>query len=65
MFFIVELIRYKRNSLIKLEKGQTEKWKKLASLDNINYIRQKEPKGLGHAVWFARNFIGDEPFAVV
>ncbi|MEH6888041.1 sugar phosphate nucleotidyltransferase, partial [Priestia megaterium] len=29
------------------------------------YIRQKEPKGLGHAVWCARNFIGDEPFAVL
>ncbi|WP_391207659.1 UTP--glucose-1-phosphate uridylyltransferase GalU [Psychrobacillus sp. L4] len=31
----------------------------------IHYIRQKEPKGLGHAVWCARNFIGDEPFAVL
>ena len=25
----------------------------------------KEPKGLGHAVWCARKFIGDEPFAVL
>lgn len=32
---------------------------------NIHYIRQKEPKGLGHAVWCARKFIGDEPFAVL
>lgn len=32
---------------------------------DIHYIRQKEPKGLGHAVWCARNFIGDEPFAVL
>lgn len=31
----------------------------------IHYIRQKEPKGLGHAIWCARNFIGDEPFAVL
>ena len=31
----------------------------------IHYIRQKEPKGLGHAVWSARKFIGDEPFAVL
>ncbi|MGG3940333.1 UTP--glucose-1-phosphate uridylyltransferase GalU [Peribacillus psychrosaccharolyticus] len=31
----------------------------------IHYIRQKEPKGLGHAVWCARNFIGNEPFAVL
>ncbi|WP_017153509.1 UTP--glucose-1-phosphate uridylyltransferase GalU [Bacillus bingmayongensis] len=32
---------------------------------NIHYIRQKEPKGLGHAVWCARKFIGNEPFAVL
>jgi len=32
---------------------------------DIHYIRQKEAKGLGHAVWCARNFIGDEPFAVL
>ncbi|MGP1909968.1 UTP--glucose-1-phosphate uridylyltransferase GalU [Metabacillus sp. JX24] len=32
---------------------------------NLHYIRQKEPKGLGHAVWCARKFVGDEPFAVL
>lgn len=32
---------------------------------NLHYIRQKEPKGLGHAVWCARKFIGNEPFAVL
>lgn len=37
---------------------------KSAKID-IHYIRQKEPKGLGHAVWCARKFIGDEPFAVL
>ena len=31
----------------------------------IYYIRQKEPKGLGHAVLCAKHFIGDEPFAVL
>lgn len=31
----------------------------------IAYIRQREPKGLGHAVWCARRLIGDEPFAVI
>src|SRR5690606_18673198 len=35
------------------------------NLANIHYIRQKQPLGLGHAVWCARNFIGDEPFAVL
>lgn len=38
--------------------------KKSANVE-IHYIRQKEPKGLGHAVWCARKFIGDEPFAVL
>ncbi|MCP3761434.1 UTP--glucose-1-phosphate uridylyltransferase GalU [Domibacillus sp. A3M-37] len=32
---------------------------------DIHYIRQKAPLGLGHAVWTARKFIGDEPFAVL
>lgn len=31
----------------------------------VHYIRQHEPKGLGHAIWCARKFIGDEPFAVL
>ncbi|NPC94351.1 UTP--glucose-1-phosphate uridylyltransferase GalU [Bacillus sp. WMMC1349] len=50
------------------EKGKSElleKVKKASNLADIHYIRQKEPKGLGHAVWCARNFIGDEPFAVL
>jgi UTP--glucose-1-phosphate uridylyltransferase len=34
-------------------------------LVNIVYIRQKEPKGLGHAILCAKNVIGDEPFAVM
>lgn len=32
---------------------------------HISYTRQQEPLGLGHAVWCARNFITDEPFAVL
>ncbi|KPL59283.1 UTP--glucose-1-phosphate uridylyltransferase GalU [Rossellomorea vietnamensis] len=50
------------------EKGKHELLAKVqhsSNLVNIHYIRQKEPKGLGHAVWCARNFIGDEPFAVL
>ncbi len=37
----------------------------IADLANIYYIRQKEPKGLGHAIMCAKTFIGDEPFAVL
>src|SRR5665811_152137 len=32
---------------------------------NIHFIRQKEPKGLGHAINCARAFVGNEPFAVM
>ncbi|WP_044480961.1 UTP--glucose-1-phosphate uridylyltransferase GalU [Paenibacillus antibioticophila] len=38
---------------------------KSSNLADIHYIRQKEPRGLGHAIWCARKFIGDEPFAVL
>lgn len=39
--------------------------KDISNLVNIYYIRQKEPKGLGHAVYCAKSFIGSEPFAVM
>ncbi|MEP3244766.1 MAG: UTP--glucose-1-phosphate uridylyltransferase GalU [Sneathiella sp.] len=32
---------------------------------SIAYIRQQEPQGLGHAVWCAKRYVGDEPFAVI
>ncbi len=37
----------------------------ISKLANISYIRQKETKGLGHAVLCAKSFVGDEPFAVL
>lgn len=37
----------------------------ISSLANIHYIRQKEPKGLGHAIYCAKTFINNEPFAVL
>lgn len=37
----------------------------IANLVDIHYIRQKEAKGLGHAIYCARAFIGNEPFAVL
>ncbi|MBZ5749062.1 UTP--glucose-1-phosphate uridylyltransferase GalU [Metabacillus rhizolycopersici] len=50
-----------------VEKGKFDLLEKVkhSSEINLHYIRQKEPKGLGHAVWCARKFIGDEPFAVL
>jgi UTP--glucose-1-phosphate uridylyltransferase len=37
----------------------------ISNLVKIHYIRQKEPKGLGHAIYCAKSFIGNEPFAVL
>lgn len=44
---------------------ELKKLQEISDLANIFYIRQKEPLGLGHAVLCARQFIGDEPFAVL
>ncbi|CAI8728066.1 UTP--glucose-1-phosphate uridylyltransferase [Priestia megaterium] len=53
------------NNLIGKQKLDLLEKVRQSSKVDIHYIRQKEPKGLGHAVWCARNFIGDEPFAVL
>jgi UTP--glucose-1-phosphate uridylyltransferase len=37
----------------------------IAEMAQVFYIRQKEPKGLGHAVLCAKSFVGDEPFAIL
>lgn len=50
------------------ERGDSEmleEIQRIADLADIHYIRQKEPKGLGHAVLQARKHVGDEPFAVL
>jgi len=38
--------------------------RKTADMANVTYLRQKQTLGLGHAIWCARRFVGDEPFAV-
>jgi UTP--glucose-1-phosphate uridylyltransferase len=55
-----------------LEHTMLERGKSLELIDGIRqkpgspvYIRQQEPLGLGHAVWCAREIVGDEPFAVL
>lgn len=50
-------------------KGKTEALKMLAEMrppaGAASFIRQQEPAGLGHAVWCARDIVGNEPFAVI
>ena len=51
-----------------LASGKTELYDEIVSITkmaNIQYVRQKETKGLGHAVWCAKSFVGDDPFAVM
>ncbi len=42
-----------------------EEVRRISDMANIHYVRQKEPKGLGHAIHCAKSFIGNEPFAVL
>ena len=37
----------------------------VADMADFFFLRQKETKGLGHAVWRAKTFVGDEPFAIL
>ena len=39
--------------------------REVADMADVFFLRQKETKGLGHAVWRAKNFVGDEPFAIL
>ncbi len=50
-----------------LENGKDDLLKVVRDISKINvfYVRQKEPKGLGHAILCAKRFVGNEPFAVL
>ena len=54
---------------MELEKSGKEEMLKMvreiSDMVNIHFIRQKEPRGLGHAILFAKTFVGNEPFAVL
>ncbi|MHB8633288.1 MAG: UTP--glucose-1-phosphate uridylyltransferase GalU [Thermoplasmatota archaeon] len=47
------------------DKAGADAMRKIADMADIHYVRQKEIRGLGHAVACARTFVGDEPFAVL
>lgn len=51
-----------------LDKGKTELFEQIRAISDIahiSYTRQKQALGLGHAIYQARDFVGDEPFAVL
>lgn len=47
------------------DRGRLEEVRRIAEMADIHYVRQKETRGLGHAVSCARAFIGNEPFALL
>ena len=51
------------------ERGKTDDLKTVLDCSpppgQLTYVRQQQPLGLGHAVWCGKNYIGDEPFAVL
>ncbi|MDQ3750357.1 MAG: UTP--glucose-1-phosphate uridylyltransferase GalU, partial [Acidobacteriota bacterium] len=50
------------------ERGRQEAFEQVRAISeiaNISYIRQKQALGLGHAIYQAKDFVGDEPFAVI
>lgn len=54
----MELEKHSKHELLEIARS-------VSDIANIYYIRQKEPKGLGHAILTAKTFVGDEPFAVL
>lgn len=58
-------LEYEQKLMQSGRQDEIEKLREAAKLCNVHYIRQIETRGLGHAVGFARSFIGDEPFAVL
>lgn len=56
----LELVLEKKKNLEMLKEIR-----RITDMVNIHYIRQKEASGLGHAIYCAKTFIGNEPFAVL
>ena len=54
----MELEKNHKDELLEIVRG-------ISDMVDIHYIRQKEPRGLGHAILCARAFVGNEPFAVL
>ena len=58
-------IEYKDTLEKKNKQAELADMEEVCKLANIYFLRQKEAKGLGHAVLCAEKFVGDEPFAVL
>ena len=47
------------------KQDEAETVRAVADMADVFFLRQKETKGLGHAIWRAKSFVGDEPFAIL
>ena len=47
------------------KQDEAETVRAVADMADVFFLRQKETKGLGHAIWRAKTFVGDEPFAIL
>lgn len=58
-------IEYGHALMSKGKTAEAERLREIANMANVYFLRQKETKGLGHAVGRARSFVGNEPFLVL
>ena len=58
-------VEYNQALALKGKAAELDRLKEIADMANVYFLRQKETRGLGHAVGRARKFVGDEPFVVL
>lgn len=58
-------VEVENNLQAKGKERELQMLREISEMADIYYVRQKEPRGLGHAIYCARKFVRDEPFAVL
>ncbi len=58
-------IEYEQKLLASGKQAEIDEMRRICSLANVYFVRQKETRGLGHAVLTAKNFVADEPFYIL
>ena len=58
-------VEVENNLQAKGKERELQMLREISEMADIHYVRQKEPRGLGHAIYCARKFVRDEPFAVL
>ena len=58
-------VEYENKLFASGKKDKIEEMRRICTLANVYFVRQKETKGLGHAILAAKNFIGNDPFHIL